>query len=331
MTLLGYAQADRVTTLQGARNLVVNTTDGQSDCFLVTASQSLIIHKRDGRLVFGSKSMRPDSIASMRLCIPQKFSFNEDSTVFTPREVNHGLLAFRSTLNLNCWNTLVLPVSLTGRQVADAFGEDALLACFKDISEGETTAQINFKTVSLNTDEVVVEPNMVYLIRPTREPDIATGKTTSVVYGDKKIPGPVYLIADVTLQKGKDNPGYTLLYSDQKNLRFRWNGTFTTRKVSYNATRPIYSLTDSGFFAQTTEDISLAAFHGWLQETQNVESKALLFFVDGIGMSEDMTGISLTTHHTPLSSEIYTLDGRKVTGQPRSGLYIINGKKVFVK
>ena len=120
--------------------------------------------------------------------------------------MSHGLLAFRSTLNMNQWNTLVLPVSLTGRQVADAFGEDALLADFKDIIEGETTAQFNFKTIPLNTDEVVVKSEMLYLIFPTRQPDIATGKTTSVVYGDKKIPGPVYLIADVSLQKGKDVP-----------------------------------------------------------------------------------------------------------------------------
>lgn len=332
MTLCGHAQTDRVATLQGARNLVVNTTDGQSDCYLVTASQSLMIHKREGRLVFGNKSLRPDSIAGMRLGIPQKFSFDEDSTVFTPREVNHGLLAFRSTLSVGKWNTLALPVSLTGRQVADAFGEDALLADVKDIVEDETMAQFNFKTISLNTDEVVIEPNMVYLIRPTREPDIAIGKTTSVAYGDKKISGPVYLIADVSMQKGKDNPGYTLLYSNQKNLRFRFHGTYTMREIPNSSTHPIYSLTDDGVFAQTTEAVSVPAFHGWLQEVLNSDGKPLQFFVDGIGMSEDVTDISFTLSNIPFSSKaIYTLDGRQVTGNPRSGLYIINGKKVFVK
>ena len=76
----------------------------------------------------------------------------------------------------------------------------------------------------------------------------------------------------------------------------------------------------------------MPAFHGWLQEAMNTEGKTLQFFVDGIAMGGDFSDIPLTFYDSPSASKtIYTLDGRKLTGQPRSGLYIINGKKVFVK
>lgn len=47
----------------------------------------------------------------------------------------------------------------------------------------------------------------------------------------------------------------------------------------------------------------------------------------------EMTGISPTSHHSPLATGIwYTLDGRRLSGKPTAkGIYINNGQKVIIK
>ena len=45
-------------------------------------------------------------------------------------------------------------------------------------------------------------------------------------------------------------------------------------------------------------------------------------------MAEDLTGISSATSNiNPQSSKVYDLQGRKVNGKPKKGIYIVNGKK----
>ena len=64
----------------------------------------------------------------------------------------------------------MVPVSLNGRQIVDAFGEGTLLAAYQDIIEGETEAQVNFHTINLDTvrrivgheDEKVTLHNYLY-------------------------------------------------------------------------------------------------------------------------------------------------------------------------
>ena len=331
MSVVAYAQTDRVTTLQGARTLVVTDSQGQRDYNRVTTAKPFVIHLKDGQLVFPDKVMSISDVDNMRVEVPQKFMLNEDSTTFTPYNVDHGLLALRRSLQVNKWNSLVVPVSLNGRQIADAFGEGTLLAAYQDIIEGETEAQVNFHTINLDTDAEVMEPNVHYLIRPTREPDIAIGQTSTVNYGTARVPGPAYLIADATMDVTNKAPQFKTVQSDQKNVRLRLTGTYTLLDESKKLMNVFY-LNDEGNYAMQTDSVAVKAFSTYIQQARNNNGAAINFYVDGISMTGDITGIAdVRGKMEDVRSVVYDLQGRKVVTPQKRGIYIINGKKVFVR
>ena len=331
MSVAAYAQTDRVTALQGARTLVVTDGKGQRDYHQVTTANPLVIRLKDGQLAFPDKTVSISDVDNMRVEVPQKFMLNEDSTTFTPYNVDHGLLALRRSLQVNKWNSLVVPVSLSGRQIIDAFGEGTLLAAYQDIIEGETEAQVNFHTISLDTDAEVMEPNVHYLIRPTREPDIAIGKTSTVNYGTARVPGPAYLVADASMDAANKTPQYKTVQSDQKNVRLRLTGTYTLRDDKQKVPNVFY-LNDEGNFAMQTDSVAIKAFSSWILQARNTNEIAINFYVDGISMTGDITGIAEKPQTSNLKSQtIYDLQGRRIATPQKRGIYIINGKKVFVR
>ena len=85
-------------------------------------------------------------IKGIRLKEVPKVMLNEDSTVFTSRTVEHGLLAFRRSLAVGKWNSLIVPFDLTGKQVRDAFGDDCVVAKVKGVTNGEEVI-LEFDTV----------------------------------------------------------------------------------------------------------------------------------------------------------------------------------------
>ena len=324
------AQTNRATTLQSARTVVVTDSKGQADHYSVTSSNSLLIQLKDGQLVFPDKTMDMADLKSMRLEIPQKFMLNEDSTTFTPYHVESGLLALRRTLLLNKWNSLVMPVSLTGRHILDAFGEGTLLATYHDIIETETEAQVNFSTIDLHTDEIVLQPGTHYLIRPTREPDIAVGATSTVNYGATRVPGPAYLLEGATMTTSNKTPQYKSVRSDQDNVRLRIQGSYTQREGIMKPVE-VYVFNESGNFAFSTDSVAAKAFSSWIQVSRNNNETSLIFYVDGISITGDITGIADVREQMIEGREkIYDLQGRWISTLKR-GLNIINGKKVYIR
>ena len=325
------AQTDRVTTLQNARTLVVSDSEGQRDYYQVTTAKPFVIRKEDGKLVLPGKQQPLADVKSLRLEVPQKFQLSEDSTTFTSYNVDRGLLALRRTLLLNKWNSLVVPVAVTGVQVKDAFGEDAQLAAYHDIIEMETEAQVNFQTIDLNTDEVVLQPNQHYLVRPTREPDIAKGRTSSVNYGTSKVSGPAYLIADAIMTAADKAPQYKTVRSDQDQVRLRFNGTYTLRDGRQKLIN-VFCVNDEGNICMQTDSVVAKAFTSWIVQSRNTNQIPIRFYVDGISVSDDAADIADVRGEIEEGrSVIYDLQGRQVINPRKRGLYVINGKKVFVK
>lgn len=325
------AQNNRATTLQGARTLMVTDAKGKADRYSVTSSNSLLIKLNDGKLEFPDKTVDMADVKSMRLEIPQKFMLNEDSTTFTPYNVEFGLLALRRTLLLNKWNTLVVPVSLSGRHVLDAFGEGTLLASYKDIIEMEAEAQVNFSTINLETNEVVVQPGVHYLIRPTREPDIAVGATSTVNYGTARVPGPAYLLEGATMTTNNKVPQFKSVRSDQDNVRFRLRGSYTQCEGNMKPV-DVFVINDDGNLALSADSVAAKGFSSWMQLSRNTNQTSICFYVDGVSLTGDLTEIAnvVVGKDANMREKVYDLQGRRVL-YPKRGLYIINGKKVYVK
>lgn len=80
-------------------------------------------------------------------------------------EYNKCNLHLKRSFELNKWNTLILPVSLTYGQMKEAFGNEVKLAELYKL----TPNSVRFKTVECNSDdEVMLEAFTPYIIKPTK-------------------------------------------------------------------------------------------------------------------------------------------------------------------
>lgn len=341
-TVCATAQTDRATRLQNTRNLVVTTTDGTTSYHAISASQSLIIRKQGNTLAFDGQTLPISDIQKMRLVVPQKFALSEDSTTFTPYDVDHGLLALRYDFQLNKWNPLTLPVSVSGQQMLDAFGEGTQLARYSGASESEW-AQIDFELIDLNTDEVVVNAGTHYIVKPTREPDIAMGRKTSLAYGSAQVSGPAYIIYNVSMESGKTIPNNQSIISETRKVRMRASGTYmklADKQRVYYINRPFYCMDNDGHFYESQDSVEMKAFRNWLVFVSNTDDLPMRFYVDGIGEDLTLAGIQHATvwgEEPSADDSVYDLSGRRIgtrqalNGRLSRGIYIVNGKKMMVR
>ena len=321
------AQNSRALQLQNAKNLTI-VTNTDTYYYLVSSVQSQTMHRGDGKVVIQRDTFPVNKIRSMRFISLPRFSLSEDSTtIATNYSVNHGLLALRRSMNINTWNSLVLPFSLTGQQVRETFGDGCLLAQARGVTEGDV-ATVEFNTIPLTADETVIEEGGHYLIRPTREPDLLPGEMTSVEYGGKRIVGPVYLIPNVTLNIKQTFPNSQAFRSDQEQVRLRFYGTYVAQNLIPD--RDTYLLNDEGCYALLNDQQTLKAFRSWIEITRNYNALPLRFYIDGVA---DITqGIDdLMVSPDDPSAPWYDLQGRKVSQSSTQKVLIHNGKKYFTR
>ena len=110
-------------------------------------------------------------------------------------------------------------------------------------------------------------------------------------------------------------------------------GVYTTTALENGS----YSLRYDGNFGIHTGDLSPYRMYLNIKTSQSVSSRTMMF---SIGMPDDSstTGIRIIPMGDGMqmgssvkSAAIYTLEGQRVNGTPRKGIYIKNGKKFIVK
>jgi len=318
------ASADRYQSLLSAKHLTVVTADGTTYYYILSTEASAMMRMGKERIVVGRDTFNISDVKSMRLRSLPRFVFDEDSTTFGKNyAIDHGLLALRRSLHVNKWNTLILPVALTGQQIRDAFGEDAMVAELKSFRQGDNNV-VEFQTLNLNTNEVVMFPNCHYIIRPSRQPDLAEG-STAPNFGTARPKGPLYLIPNVSLEKNQ-SPKIVITRSEDETRKVYQQGTYTVRDDSRKLNAGIYYLSENGCFTIAEEPITTKAFTSWISVSSD-DTAPLSFIIDGI--NEDLTGI-FQVERDNTNADIYDLQGRKVR-TPQHGLYLVNGKKVIIK
>ena len=345
-------KATRQQIIAGAKNMVVSTQQA-TYYYLVSNDASKLIHLGPGTVNIGGTDYARSDISSIRFRSLQHVFLDEDSVTFNKAgSFDHAALALRRSFDLGHWNSRVLPFDLTGAQLRYAFGDDAELAQPRAItSDGQTT--LEFTTLDLQTDDVVLRANYHYLLRPTREPDI-DASTRMYSFLDERPYGPIYFIPNVTKATNQAARLQSVSNADGS-LKVRFHGTYIRldgTDVSGHTVRNkrvapgMYYLNSDGRMELSEDSLTMQAFRSWIQDVSN-EPMPLRFYIDGIG--EDITAATDAIHSIPealglksagdaVAAGIYTLSGLRLgdaTPERRAalekGIYIINGHKVAIK
>ena len=131
----------------------------------------------------------------------------------------------------------------------------------------------------------------------------------------------------LTVRDWDGKTGFMTICHEQESASI--GGVYTTTPMAEGS----YSFRADGKFGIHTGDLSPYRIYLNVQPSQSASSRTMLF---SIGLPDDSstTGIriiSLGDGKQTGSSVIYTLEGQRVMGTPRKGIYIKNGKKFSVK
>lgn len=250
---------------------------------------------------------------------------DEDKTLAVTKSYTGAKMLLHRTFTKNAtndkkgWNSIILPVDMTAAQVVEAFGENTQLAELRALEDN----WIEFSTVNVAADGVVLHKNTPYIIYPTKEP---LGNYSYTIDGVTKIlDGNVYVANGIN-------------YDDQtSNLTHTVNGGGMTYTGSYS--NPTTVSADSYMFSKgdlihTNKSHDVKAYRCWLKDDMHT-GKMLMFSIDGNGIdgTTDIHVIEENKQNT--NTGIYNLGGvrmntNNVDKLPK-GVYVVNNKVVVKK
>ena len=318
----------------------------------------------DFRLLYASKNTEADLILDQdRDNLSYICDINEP--------LQNRTLRLNKTFTAHKWNTLVLPVNLTLKQLRDAFGPSTRLAQLEKLTE----SGIQFQSVDFTgkaDDAIALEAYKPYLIIPEKDKGqaaeytsvyVETGASTAE-YMRVKIAKDHFVIPKVSLSVGdlKDkvdqNTWATAVSTSTDGKMEAW-GTLarTFGKVNedvengYQFENDGKIITDrdqligSYFFANgkmyhsATRPRGLRGFSCWFKPAEGAQKNAQ-FTLDGVTQSgttalDDIFADGEQTV-SRFANGVYNLNGQLVkqgnsTAGLPSGMYIVNGKKCIVR
>lgn len=255
---------------------------------------------------------------------------------------NAYTLILKRTMTSGLWNSITLPVTLTAAQFKTAFGDQASLAKLKGQDENIPT-RIDFESVSLTNDAaIVIEPNQLYIMRPTRKANVTAGNYTKTLndLSTITVDAPYFTINNVVPETSpaeifKEDSKPTTTESD--NIQFC--GTQVYKQTKF-VPAGSYVLGNNGKWYHTKSALPIKGFRCWIATNVTSGAKALTFSLDGEeqGTITAIEGIQadIAANQKP-SGDIYSINGQLVRrgsssleGLPK-GIYIVNNKKYVVK
>ena len=317
----------------------------------------------DFRLLYASKNTEADLILDQdRADLSYILNINEP--------LQNKTLRLNKTFTAHKWNTLVLPVNLTLKQLRDAFGPSTRLAQLEKLTE----SGIQFKSVDFTgkaDDYVALQAYKPYLIIPEKDKGQAAEYTSvyvetgssSAEYMRVKIAANHFVIPKVSLSvddlKKVDQKTWATAVSTSTDGKMEAWGTLarTFGTVSDNVENG-YLFTNNGEIIDGRDKLigsyffdngkmyhsdsrvrGLRGFSCWFKPV-NGKSQNAQFTLDGVTQS-GTTALDdiFADGEQPVSrfaQGVYNLNGQLVkqgnstAGLP-SGLYIVNGKKCIVR
>lgn len=254
---------------------------------------------------------------------PEEFLvLDEDETLDDSRQnLTKATMVFHRTFTTGKWNSLILPVDMTADQVTAAFGAKAQIARFSRLADKWIYFEMQ------NEDNLHIEKNVPYIIKPTKEPT-AVNRTYNVGgENTKHINGLVYTVTGIAY----DNQTATLQHEDTQYT----NGM--THYGSYENPTCVpadsYILHRSGDMVHTAVDHkNIKSYRTWLRETTPSGETLQMRVEQNDGPS---TGIKVIEETANNANAVYNVNGMRMnssnTDNLPKGVYIINNKKVVIK
>lgn len=317
----------------------------------------------DFRLLYASKNTEADLILDQdRADLSYILDINEP--------LQNKTLRLNKTFTAHKWNTLVLPVNLTLKQLRDAFGSSTRLAQLENLTE----SGIQFKSVDFTgmaDDAIALHAYKPYLIIPEKAEGQAAEYTSvyvetgssSAEYMRVKIAANHFVIPKVSLSvddlKKVDQKTWATAVSTSTDGKMKAWGTLarTFGTVSddvengyeFNNDGKIiegrdnligsYFFDNGKMYHSATRPRGLRGFSCWFKPAEGAQKNAQ-FTLDGVTQS-GTTALDdiFADGEQPVSrfaQGVYNLNGQLVkqgnstAGLP-SGLYIVNGKKCIVR
>ncbi|MBR5083861.1 MAG: Ig-like domain-containing protein, partial [Prevotella sp.] len=221
------------------------------------------------------------------------------------------------TINANEWSTICLPFGMTATQIEDAFPETSVqLADFIGCGDPELDDEEEVMSFSFifSTNVTEIEPNHPYLIKV-----------------DKKVES--FDVEGVTITPSDDLG----LYKDEIKYRVggRWVYDYNSFIGTYEAQTVVPEdclFLNGNKFWYSTGATKMKAFRGYFYSYNMLgdayknaaNSNVSLTFNDAEGI------VSVKVGGQPTEGT-YDLQGRKVTGSLKKGIYIVDGKKMVIK
>ena len=317
----------------------------------------------DFRLLYASKNTEADLILDQdRDNLNYIYDINEP--------LQNKTLRLNKTFTAHKWNTLVLPVNLTLKQLRDAFGPSTRLAQLEKLTE----SGIQFQSVDFTgkaDDAIALEAYKPYLIIPEKAEGQAAEYTSVYVetgtgaaeYLRVKIAANHFVIPKVSLseddlKKVDQNTWATAVSTSIDGQMEAWgtlartfgtdatqdeNGkwTFSDKNIITGRDNLIdcYFFDKGNMYHSATRPRGLRGFSCWFKPAEGSKKNAS-FTLDGVTQSgttalDDIFADGEQTV-SRFANGVYNLNGQLVkqgnstAGLP-SGMYIVNGKKCIVR
>ena len=348
--LLG-AEADAypvLTAAEGNTVYKVSYCDGTDSSYSNSSSENELVHVASATLnspVFDSAKLIYHMGCSNESCPEHKYVADADGTLEATKSTDGKF--YVEELNLTYASTINTQAKFTvkkfqySRQLTEGqTGYVTLCLPFDikaaDVAGAEKCYPVGDMMIHMPTNDASV---LKFVLMLDEQSDIKAGTPMIVKLGAEgtaqklvaKAQNVEYNAAptakSLTLRDWDGKTGFMTICHELTNASI--GGVYTTTPMAEGS----YSFREDGKFGIHTGDLSPYRMYLNVQPSQSASSRTMLF---SIGLPDDSstTGIriiSLGDGKQTGSSAIYTLEGQRVMGTPRQGIYIKNGKKFSVK
>lgn len=260
-------------------------------------------------------------------------------------------LYYQRTMTKNAWNTICLPINLTGSQVRTAFGPNCDLAEIDEIEVVEKDNAtgghytIHFKGVDLDTEGLMF--GKPYIIKPTIDPQEPNGTKVEVGNGGQnqfiQIEGPTYTLGGVTKDALLENQVLADLAQTITGIGgIKFTGSFYAKDievadVNSDTGEDCWFITKGNMYhLRGGKSYTLWSTYAYLHMPKSSTGTNIMISVDGV--TDTMTSIDempIVREGSIDDASIYNLAGQKMESSSLStlprGIYIVNGRKYSVK